>query len=163
MKNDLTYMLRCMVCLFSYKLRASTNNNKWRKSFTKFLTKNLPKSVFSEIRVRTWVQVVSRQKKNRPLIGRPDRLANQKPVSLAGNCLSSCLDSDLLTRLTRKILTTRGNLSIFCMFFIVEWGPTHWRRVRNWSIWTNSTRNVGKKLQWQWCDVETDVKNILST
>ena len=39
----------------------------------------LLKLVFSEIHVRTWAQMVSRQK-NRPLIGRPDRLTNQKSV-----------------------------------------------------------------------------------
>ena len=35
------------------------------------------KSVFSEIRVRTWVQVFSHQR-NRPLVDRPDRSANQR-------------------------------------------------------------------------------------
>ena len=33
--------------------------------------------------------------KNRPLIGRPDRSANQRIVFLAGNHLNSCPDSDL--------------------------------------------------------------------
>ena len=49
------------------------------------------KSVFSEIRVSKWI---SRQN-NRPIIGRPDGLANQRLVSLAGNYLNSCLDTDL--------------------------------------------------------------------
>ena len=49
------------------------------------------KSVFSENRVKTWVQVVSCQK-SMPLIGRPDRSA---PAFLAGNHLNSCSDSDL--------------------------------------------------------------------
>ena len=51
-----------------------------------FETALLLKSIFSEIRVR----VVSRQN-NRPLIGRPDRSANQRPAFLAGNYL---LDPD---------------------------------------------------------------------
>ena len=33
--------------------------------------------------------------KNRPIIGRPDRSANQRSVFLAGNHLNSCPDSDL--------------------------------------------------------------------
>ena len=49
---------------------------------------------FSEIQVRTWVQVVFRQK-NRHLVGRPDRSANQRPVLLSGNNLNSCSDSYL--------------------------------------------------------------------
>ena len=53
------------------------------------------KSVFSEIKVRTWVQVVSRQK-NKPLIGRPNRSPNQRHVCLAGKLyLNSCPDFDL--------------------------------------------------------------------
>ena len=42
--------------------------------------------------------LVSRQK-NRPLIGRTDRSANQRPVFLAGNYLNSFPDSGL-----RKII-----------------------------------------------------------
>ena len=57
------------------------------------LHSQLLKLVFSEIQVRTWVQVVSRPK-NMPLIGRTDRSANHRPF-LAGNHLNSCLDSDL--------------------------------------------------------------------
>ena len=51
----------------------------------------LLKSVFSEIRVRTWVQKVSCQK-NRPLIGRSELEAC---CFLPGNYLNSCLDTDL--------------------------------------------------------------------
>ena len=58
----------------------------------------LLKSVFSEIRVRTGVQVVSRQN-NRPIIGRPDRSTNQSPVSLAGNHLNSCPPDSALRKI----------------------------------------------------------------
>ena len=55
----------------------------------------LLKSVFSEIRVRTGVQVVSGQN-NRPIIRRPHRSTNQRPVFLLGNHLNMCPpDSDL--------------------------------------------------------------------
>ena len=35
-----------------------------------------------------------------PLIGRPDRSTNQRPVFLAGNHLNSCSDPDLRKTLT---------------------------------------------------------------
>ena len=75
--------------IFRYLFRKKNQTWSWLHQ------SSLIKSVFSEIRVRTWVQVVSRQK-NIPLIGRPrpDMSANQIPF-LAGNHLNSCPESDL--------------------------------------------------------------------
>ena len=115
MKNGLTYMLRCMVCLFSYKLRArQTTANEENLSHNSH--KKSPKVSFFWDPSENMSSSSFPPNKNRPLVGRPDRLANQKPVFLAGNCSNSCSYSDLLTRLTRKILTTRGNLFIFCTY-----------------------------------------------
>ena len=78
----------CDICVWVliYKIIA----NIWSRNFA---TRGyLLKSVFSEIRVRIWVQVVS-PPKNRPLIDRPDRSANQRTVFLVVNYLNSCRES----------------------------------------------------------------------
>ena len=59
----------------------------------------LLKSVFSVIWVRTWVQVVYRQK-NRPPIGRPDRSANQRPIFFVGKPLE--LSTHVLSFISEK-------------------------------------------------------------
>ena len=59
------------------------------------------KSVFSEIRVRTWIEVVSRQK-NRPLIGRPDKRETTW--------------THVLTRISEKT-----DFSVALYFYVLQW------------------------------------------
>ena len=65
------------------------------------------KLVFSEIRLRIGVQVVSCHK-NRPIIGRPDRSTNQSPVFLAGNHLNSCPPDSALRKIWLYYLWYQG-------------------------------------------------------
>ena len=85
LKSDCTY--KCNVHLIFIQFHMSSSSS---SIFAMIKVNNRHevylKSVFSEIR-----------EKNRPLIGRPDRSANQRTVFfLVGNyCLNSCPDSDL--------------------------------------------------------------------
>ena len=113
----------------------------------------IPQSVFSEIRVRTWIQVVSRQK-NRPLIGRPYRSANQRPIFLAGNNLNSCPDwsqEKLILGIrylgALHIHTTTCKESFFSHFYLkgcVDKAHTH---VKSNMFWQNNW------VICQWCTI----------